>query len=393
MNLSAALTRRLQIDWRIVAFYIFAFAAGGVVQPFLNLYLAEVGLTGAQIGVLQGWTAFIAVLVTPLFGLFADRIQRHRLLLRIIVFLKGISAPLLLVSSAYSWLVGAVSLRVITAQAQDAIMNRLTLKRLQAQRQVNFGSVRFWGALSFAGTSLLAGYFARDASVGIMFPLSAMMGIIAVFFAGALPKQMTARLNNQQRRDLPPRTVGLWFILGMAFIYTLGLSGVQTFTAIYLVKDLGADNAFIGLMGAVGSLAPLPAFHLADWLIRRIGATGVLAASFFLSIFAWGGLALLTSAPPALIVVTLQGFASALYLVALVILLGQLSLPQRAATDQMLVQLTIPGIAGMLAQPLSGWLFDDLGGPTLFVLDAAIVFLAFMVLLSNKKALNLEAVQ
>ena len=393
MSVEVAIPELRRSEWRLRFFYMFAFAAGGVVQPFLNLYLAEAGLTGAQIGLVQGSAAFIAVLVTPVFGLLADRTQRHRLLLRGILFLKGISAPLLLVSSVFAWQVGAVSLRVITAQAQDAIMNRLTLKRLQTQQRLDFGSVRFWGGLSFAATSLLTGYFARDASVGILFPLSTVFALAAVLFAGALPKGMTARLSSQQRRDLPPRTAGLRFIFGMAFVYTLGLSGVQTFAALYLVEDLGAGNAFIGLIGAIGSLAPLPAFYLADWLVHRIGATGVLGASFVMSVFAWSGMAFITSAPPALIWMTLQGIASSLYLVALVILLGQWSLPQRAATDQMLVQLTVPGVAGMLAQPLSGWLFDALGGPVLFALDSAFAFLAVGVLLSVQKKLNMETIQ
>jgi len=43
-------------------FFIFAFGAGGVIQPFLILYLKESGLDGIQIGVIQGRTALISVL-------------------------------------------------------------------------------------------------------------------------------------------------------------------------------------------------------------------------------------------------------------------------------------------------------------------------------------------
>jgi MFS family permease len=65
---------------RIIAFFLLAFAAGGVIQPFLNLYLVEVGFSGAQVGVLLGYTSFAIVLVTPLLGWLADRTQRHRLI-------------------------------------------------------------------------------------------------------------------------------------------------------------------------------------------------------------------------------------------------------------------------------------------------------------------------
>ena len=74
-------TQHSRLGWRIIVFYLFAFGSGGIIKPFLNLILVEVGLTGTQIALMQGWTALIAVVVTPLIGLLADRTQRHRLVL------------------------------------------------------------------------------------------------------------------------------------------------------------------------------------------------------------------------------------------------------------------------------------------------------------------------
>jgi PPP family 3-phenylpropionic acid transporter len=268
-------------DWRIVGFYIFAFAAGGVVKPFLNLYLIEVGLSGSQIGVLQGGTAFVAVVVTPLIGVLADRTQRHRLLLAGIVFVKGLSAPLLLISNAWAWLATWVSVRVITSQVQDALMNRLTLAHLQAHKRTNLGSVRFWGALSFAATSLLAGWLARDDSVSVMFPLAGIAGTAAVLFVGAFPAQIAERsLRGIAQPSLPKRSPQLWFAFGIIFLFAFSLSGWETFGFVFLGEEMGAGNDVIGFLGAVSGLAPLPAFYGADWLIRRGGAVMAMAISF-----------------------------------------------------------------------------------------------------------------
>jgi nitrate/nitrite transporter NarK len=75
-------------------------------------------------------------------------------------------------------------------------------------------------------------------------------------------------------------------------------------------------------------------------------------------------------------------------MISLVILMVQLGRAEQAATDQMLAQLTVPGLAGMLAQPVSGWLFDRLGGSILFGLDALIAFIAIGLLLWRHKILN-----
>jgi nitrate/nitrite transporter NarK len=60
-------------------------------------------------------------------------------------------------------------------------------------------------------------------------------------------------------------------------------------------------------------------------------------------------------------------------LVGLVVTLNDLSLPQRAAADQIAAQVTIPGLAGILAQPVSGYIFDILGGRALFLIEALII--------------------
>jgi hypothetical protein len=49
--------------------------------------------------------------------------------------------------------------------------------------------------------------------------------------------------------------------------------------------------------------------------------------------------------------------------------------------EQMLAQLTVPGLARIIAQPLSGWIFQVLGARTLFALDAGIILAAMLGLL------------
>ena len=377
----------VRIDRRIFAFYLFAFAAGGVVQPFLNIYLVEAGLTRTQIGVLQGWTAAIAVVITPLIGILTDRLQRHRLMLGIIVLLKGLSPPLMLISQTWTWLVSTVSLRVITAQAQDAIMNRLTLKSvLGAGGRQGFGSIRFWGAFSFAATSILTGWLARDGSVGILFPLAGVMGVIAALMVRGFPKSMITAKERVQNAKLPRRSKQLFFIFMILFLFAAAQSGPKTFAFVYLVDDLGAGNDLIGLLGALGSLAPLPAFYIADQLINRIGALGTMAVGFICFVIAWGGFALIGSAWLGIPIVIIQGFAMAFQLVGMVFLHGRYSLPERGATDQMLAQLTVPGMARILAEPASGFIFEQWGGPVLFALSAIVMILTigFILVIRNR---------
>jgi MFS transporter, PPP family, 3-phenylpropionic acid transporter len=374
-------------DRRIIAFYLLAFAAGGVIQPFLNLYLAEIGLSGAQIGALHGWTALSTILVTPLIGVVADRTQQHRRLLAVIVVIKGLSAALLLLSNAWLWLLLMVGGRVITSQAQDAIMNRLTLAWLKTRGRRDFGAVRFWGALSFAATSLLAGWLARDGSVAVLFPLAGLLGIVAALFVRAFPAQLADRQRDASVvsalsfRPWRSRPRQLLFVFVVIFLFSAGKSGYETFGFVYLKQALGAGNGLIGLLGAVTSLAPLPAYYLADRLVRRRSSEATMALSFVLFAVAALGYAAINVATGAILYSAVYGVAQALFLVSLVLIMGDLGRPEQAATDQMLAQLTVPGLAGVLAQPASGWIFDVLGGRTLFTTGAGVVLVATLLLI------------
>jgi Na+/melibiose symporter-like transporter len=292
-------------------------------------------------------------------------------------------------SNAWLWLTTTVSLRVISAGAHDAILNRLTLARLKQNHSQKLGSVRFWGSLSFAATSMLAGMVARGRSVAVLFPLAGVLGTMAVFFVGAFPARMAERrFVRASRERLPKRSSHLWLLFLVIFLFTLSRSGPETFAYVFLAEDLGAGNDLIGLLGALTWLAALPAYYAADGLLRRWGAVSTMAISFGLYILGWGGYVLIPHPSLALPLVALQGFGQALYLVSMVILLGELGPPERAATDQMLAQLTVPGLAGMIAQPVSGWIFDVMGGRTLFVFDAVVVLLTTGFLLAHANRLE-----
>ena len=380
--MNIATTQNSHLDKRIILFFVLAFSAGGVIQPFLNLYLIEVGLSGTQIGILHGWAALVTIVVTPLIGFLADRTQQHRTLLAVVAFAKGIAAPLMLVSGAWVWLIGVVSLRVISAGAHDALLNRLTLAHLQETRQNNLGAIRFWGALSYAVMALLAGWLARDQSVAVVFPLAGALAIAPVFLVGAFPARLApARATaSAVKRVVRPHAPSVW-LFAIIFLYACSQSGIETFSNIFLSKDLRAGNDLIGLLSGVAHLAPLPAYFLADRLVRRLGAARTMAASFGLFALAWFGYAIIAHALLALPLAILNGGGMALYIVSMVVLFGELGLPERAAMEQMLAQLTVPGLARIIAQPLSGWIFQVLGARTLFALDAGIILAAMLGLL------------
>jgi hypothetical protein len=122
-----------------------------------------------------------------------------------------------------------------------------------------------------------------------------------------------------------------------------------------------------------------------------VGVVRAAAIGFGLQVLSLGCYALLSAPVLALPVTVLDYSGRALYLISMVVLLGELGRPEFAATDQMLAQLTVPGLAGMLAQPMSGRIFDTLGARVMFVVSAAAVLLGLGLLLVRAEALRSAA--
>lgn len=365
----------------MIAFYLLAFASGGLILPFINIYLLEAGLSATQIGLLRGWTALAVVVITPLIGIIADRTQRFRRMLRWSLVGKGLAALLITLNTSFLWLLGIVSMRVVSAGAQDALMNRLTLVRLKASNSRNYGSIRFWGGLSFAFTSILAGWLARNGSVSIAFPLSTLLAAGAMAMVSAFPGRIVEEKPGAAPQRRPPASAALYIYFVISFFFVFGRSGTENFVSIHLVENFGAGNELIGLVSGIASISTLPGYFVADWLIRRKGPQSVLMISIGIFIAYMAGYALMNSVFFAYGLAVLLGLGEALSGVALIVLLGEISRAERAATDQMLAQLTIPGLAAMIALPLSGWVFDNLGANLLFWMDAGLLVLPLVYLL------------
>lgn len=367
--------RREGYEARIILLYILTFASGGVIQPFLNLYLLEVGLTSTEIGVILGWAALLTVVFTPAIGFLADRAQLHRLLLAIVIFIKGVAAPLVLLGNSMLWLSFTVTLRILNAGASDSLLTPLTFVYLREKtNNRSLGSLRFWGMVGFAAASLSAGFLAKGRSAGVLFPLAAVLGIAALFFITVLPKsvlQQETRSDDTAYLQRPNGIIGATFVL--VFIYWIGFSGPDTFGNIYLADSLDAGNDFIGIVAALSILSQLPGYFIADRLNLKIGPEKTMLLGMGIHVLGWLGYLVIQIPLQIIPFIMIQGLGRAIYSIGMFVLLQQKGQARRSTMDLMAANITLPGLAAMIAKPVSGYIYDHLGGSTLFLFDIVLV--------------------
>jgi PPP family 3-phenylpropionic acid transporter len=222
-----------------------------------------------------------------------------------------------------------------------------------------------WGSFGYGLTTLVAGAIFGWGGYALLFVLSAAVTALSALLIRALPARTAEKANPGQRAKMS-RGINFYLLAGSVFLFYIGNAAFSGFSFIYYQKELGADNGLIGLVTSLSAWSEIPAMLLIDWLIRRwnlrrmliIGTAGLAVIWLMLSMLHGTSLLL-----PTLLIL---GTFFACQTVAITLLIAEISPPEIVATNQALIQVTVPGIATLLTGLASGWIFDQFGGRVLF---------------------------
>lgn len=156
-------------------------------------------------------------------------------------------------------------------------------------------------------------------------------------------------------------------------------NGPSNFEAVYL-QELGASSGLIGWINMVGALCEIPMMLGADRILRRRGSTFTLLAGFFSYSLATALIVIHPSVASFFLYRIINGTSMGLYAVAFTYFIVERTPANQTATMLALYSVTIADMVGLLASPLSGWIFDRVGAYWLYVMSLTGYVCAFALL-------------
>jgi len=372
--------------WKIRVYFALFFGAGGILYPFISLYYEQVGLTGAQMGLLTslGWT--ISLLFAPLWGRWGDTARRPRLVLQIALVGSGMSNLFLGLQSTFLTIAIFIAIGSFFDNSLDSLSTTHTLAITDGTKS-GFGSVRLFGSIGWAIAAPLAGWLIERTGMLVPFAgyaLATILGAVLLTFIA------TTRNTNlpQSEATRPPLGKVLANLardrsmLGLAlalFIIWLTGTGRAQFEAIYLTQ-LGASVGVVGVANAIGAIIEPPFMLLSDQYVRRFGAGAVLRLAMLVQAAGMAAVVAIPSVASIIVFRAVQGISFSLTTVSLVSYIVEGAPEGQSTTTMSLYYVTLHGLVIMMAAPINGIFFDLLGAYWLYAIGLGGALLGWLIL-------------
>ena len=354
---------------RLIALQFLSLGGIGIVWPYVNVFLTDQGFSGTLIGTLGSAGALLSLVLTPLFNQIADRLMLHRRLFMIYMGGFALANITFALAPHHLLLVLAVLLSRLTISPSLTLGMQLTITFLLSRGKAVLGQLRSFASLGFTLASLLAGQLFAMGGYPLLFWVAAAIALLTMLSSTIFPEgsQDKAKIEDGGKQ---PRNRGFYVMAASQFFVSMGTYNMYSFIFIHFNQNLDVASAHIGLWAALMGAVEFPFFFLMDAILPKfrirvayiIGMLGTALFAFLLGVVE----STLLLAP----LLILRGLVWPCYQLSSFTLVNAISHPRNAATNQAILQVTMPSIALLLTGSLFGWAYDNLGPAPFFSLNA-----------------------
>ncbi len=272
--------------WRLSAFYLFYFAALGVIVPYWPDYLRSLAFNSAQIGELMAIIMSTRVIAPYLWGWLADHTGRRMAIVRITSFLALLGFLGVFLGQDFWWLALVMSVFSFFWNAALPLFEATTLAHLDRDSH-RYSHIRLWGSIGFILSVVILGQLLE------IYPQVLIVWTIALLFTGLWIASLFVperRIGHSPHPTQPilkilrqPPVIALF---SACFLMQFSHGGYYTFYTIYLLENEYA-RSLAGYMWALGVVAEIMVFLFMHRILNRFGWRELFMLSLLLAALRW----------------------------------------------------------------------------------------------------------
>ena len=364
--------------WRLSSFYFFYFALVGALNPYLSLYLTDIGLTAQAVGMVNGVLMGTKIVAPNLWGWLCDYTGQ-----RLKIIGLGSFVAMVAFAGLFYWqsLLAILLITFLYSFFWNAVLSQFDTITVQYLRRESerYSLVRVWGSIGFIVAVVALGGLLDTVSIQYLIPIGWLLLLLIWLITLTLTEPSASATNAASAHWLSLlRKPAIATFFAAAFLLQLSFGAYYSFFSLHL-ESYQYSRTSIGLLWGLGVLAEVVLFLLMHRLMARVDISYILLWSLLLTAVRW---LLIAFWSDYLVVVIIAQLIHALSFGAAhavcIELIRRFFQGTNAGQGQALYSALTFGLGGALGAIISGFLWE-LSPQLVFLVSALAVLIAAVI--------------
>ncbi|HLR02296.1 MAG TPA: MFS transporter [Virgibacillus sp.] len=340
-------------------------ATNTIILSYLPLYLKYKSLTETEIGWVLAVGPLAAIVAQPFWGYLSDKYKTVKLMIQICIVGLLFSSILFFQMNGLIMLIFTGAIFYFFTSPIGALGDSLAQRRAD-ELHISFGTIRMWGSVGFATSSLIVGEVLTRVGIQYMIWPYLLFGTIAlaVSFKLADVKVDSDPIQLKDVRQIFQNKAFVYFLLLMLFI-TITHRASDSYIGLYIM-ELGGSERFVGMSWFVGVLSEAAVFALAGLWFRKLHPFIFVIIAGALYSTRWFLYSVATDPTYIIFLQVLHGLTFGVFYVAAFSYISRLIPNLLQSTGHLIFFATFFGVSGIVGSLAGGAIIDIAGGATLY---------------------------
>ncbi|WP_066172718.1 MFS transporter [Bacillus marinisedimentorum] len=368
------------------AFLYFFNSTGTLIISFLPLYFRDKGLSVSEIGTVLSVGPFAALLVQPMSGYLSDKYKTVKVILLICLIGVLISSTILFKMESFFPVLIMIAVFYMFMGPIGPLADSLS-HRAASLSGVPFGSIRMWGSIGFAVTSLAGGLVLEKIGIeNLMYPyfILASGALLTVLLVRDVTVSSVPVTFYEASRLLKKPELSI-FLLLIVFI-TVAHRTNDSFMGLY-IESLGGTEMLIGWAWFIAVAAEALVFATSGlWFRKYHELTFLTVAGLFYSV-RFALMSFVVNPVMILFLQPLHGVTFGLFYMASFQYVTKILPRHLLGTGHLLLIAVFFNVSGIISAMFGGMIFERAGADTLYQIIGVSAMIGSLCLLAYKQSL------
>ncbi len=356
------------------------YATNTILLSFLGIFLRDKGLTETEIGYVLAIGPLATIFSQPFWGYMSDKYKTVKWMIVICISGLLVSSVFFLQAETLGYILMFGAVFYFFTAPVSALGDSLGQRRAE-ELGISFGTVRNWGSIGFATSSLIIGAFLTKFGIQYMIWPYLVLAAIALIFALRLTDVDASEqpVHISDIKKLIRNKPLLLFLLFFMFI-AISHRANDSFIGLY-IENLGGSEQLVGVAWFVGVMSEALVFSLGALWFRKYHSIVFVIIAGFLYTIRWILFAQAETPMAAILLQLFHGVTFAVLYLAAFDYISKLIPKILQSTGHLIFYSVFFGVSGIIGSLGGGWILDAFGGPALYMSMAASAAIGTVLLL------------